>query len=69
MNVIKLPLNKTWKDARDARDKLYNNPAWYAESSEVREAIRREWERLTLILRQEEIKATVNNRNKYMMPR
>ena len=68
-NVLKLPLNKKWRDARDARVKLYNNPAWYADSYEVRDAIHREWERLTLVMRQEQIKSDIGSRNKYMMPR
>ena len=68
MSVIKLPLNKTWKDARDAREKLYNNPAWYANESVVRDRILQEWNRLTHIMRQEENKADLNSRAKYRLP-
>jgi len=68
-NVIKLPLNKIWKDARDQRAALYNNPAWYSPHYWVRDRIEAEWERLTLILRQQENNSGVGNRSKYQLPR
>lgn len=68
-NLLKLPLNKTWRDARNARLKLYNDRAWYSDSYEVRDAIHREWERLTLIMRQEEQRTYADSRKRYHLPR
>ncbi len=67
MKLLKLPLNKTWKDAHDARAKLHNNPAWYSESPDVFDRIHKAWESYTLIMRNEESKAGVNARKRYQL--
>ena len=66
-NLLKMPLNKVWKEARDQRAALYNNPAWYSDKFWVRNAIQDEWERLTHIIRHEENKAGVNARKRYQL--
>ena len=66
-SLLKLPLNKVWKEARDKRNTLYNNPAWYSPHWWVRDRVQAEWEKLTLVMRQEESKAGVNDRKKYQL--
>jgi len=67
-NVIQFPPSAAWKQARDARSKLYNNPAWYSPHWWVRDTIEAEWEKLTLVMRQEEIRANRGSRDKYRLP-
>ena len=69
MTVIPFPSNKTWQVARDARTNLYNHPAWYHKDWRVRDNIQKEWEKHTLILRQEEEKVNRRRRDAYQLPR
>ena len=67
-NLVQLPVSKAWKEARDKRAALYNNPAWYSPHWWVRDNIQAEWEKYTWIMRYETNKADVNSRRKYQLP-